>query len=720
MAAPAHTFSESWYRIAGKRVALRPHVRVQRQYFRGERFHVLHDPFNNQFFRLRPAAYEFVARLRRERTVGEVWQECLEARPEEAPGQEDVVRLLSQLYSGNLLLSDLSPDSAQLFERFRKRRRRETRATVLNAMSARFPLWDPDRFLRKIDPAVRRALSTPFVLVWLGVIAAAIKVLVDHSAALADQSQGVLSPGNLPLLLVASALIKLLHEFGHACACRRLGGEVHVMGIMLMIFTPMPYVDTTSSWAFRSRWHRAVVGAAGMIVELFVAALAVFVWAHTGPGSLHSLAYNAIFVAGVSTLFFNLNPLLRFDGYYILSDLLEIPNLQLRSQQQLTHLAERWLFGCRTSRSPAMTRQEAFWLAAYGLASTTYRTVLFLSIVLFLSDRALLLGVLMAIGGVVSWFALPAWRLTRYLASSPRIARRRPRAVAICAGGAVVPLLILAFVPAPSHFRAPGVVEATERSVISAEASGRVSELIAAPDAGLARGVPLVRLENAELELRIAEAAAQLDEIEALWQRAFQEGAADLEALESRRAAVRQGVDRLKGERTALLVHAPHAGRWIAPELPHLYHAWLPRGEELGQVVNPASYRFSAVVSQDDASRLFAGEIRGAEVRLPGRAGPAMHATLERIIPAEQRTLPSAALGWQAGGEVALAASHEHTSGAQAKEAFFSLTVKLDGAGPLPLWHGQSGTVRLTLRPEPLLPQWWRKLRQAFQRRFDW
>ncbi len=147
--------------------------------------------------------------------------------------------------------------------------------------------------------------------------------------------------GNLVLLYLGLIFIKTVHEFGHAIFCRKYGGEVHVMGVMLMIFTPMPYVDATSSWSFRERYKRVLVGAAGMIVELFVAALATFVWAKTAPGTLHSLAYNMMFVASVSTLIFNINPLLRFDGYYILSDLIEIPNLNQRATGQLTHLSPK-------------------------------------------------------------------------------------------------------------------------------------------------------------------------------------------------------------------------------------------------------------------------------------------------------------------------------------------------------------------------------------------
>src|SRR6185436_12555238 len=193
---------------------------------------------------------------------------------------------------------------------------------------------------------------------WLAVVGTALKVAFDNWDALRSQSQGVLAPGNLPLLYVGLVLIKALHEFGHAYFTRKFGGEVHVMGILLMIFTPVPYMDASASWAFRSKYQRLLVGGAGMIVEVFFAAIAMFVWANTGQGTVHSLAYNIMFVASVSTVLFNANPLLRFDGYYMFSDLLEIPNLSQRAMQHLRHIGERWLFGLKKSETPARTSWE--------------------------------------------------------------------------------------------------------------------------------------------------------------------------------------------------------------------------------------------------------------------------------------------------------------------------------------------------------------------------
>ena len=288
--ATSSTFSESWHRVANQRLCLRHGVHVRRQNYRGERYFIVENPLNNDYFSLTPAAYSFISRLDGKRTVDEVWRECLEKVPDEAPSQDEALNLLAQLYFANLLQYDLASNSADLFNRYRKRKQREWRARFLNIMFMRFPLLDPDRFLVRTLPVIGKFISGFGAILWLAVVGTALKVAFDNWDALKSQTQGVLAPGNLPLLYLGLVIIKTLHEFGHAYFTRRFGGEVHTMGVLLMIFTPVPYMDASAAWGFRSRAQRLLVGGAGMIVEIFFAAIADFIWANTGQGTLNSLA----------------------------------------------------------------------------------------------------------------------------------------------------------------------------------------------------------------------------------------------------------------------------------------------------------------------------------------------------------------------------------------------------------------------------------------------
>ncbi|HYQ59724.1 MAG TPA: hypothetical protein VEP29_01640, partial [Desulfatiglandales bacterium] len=465
------------------------------------------------------------------------------------------------------------------------------------------------------------------------------------------------------------------------------------------------------------RWHRALVGAAGMITELFVAAVAVFVWAYTSPGALHSLAYNMMAVASVSTLVFNGNPLLRFDGYYILSDLLDIPNLYPRSMRYLRHLVERYVFGYKDSVSPAQSFQEAFWMCTYGILSGIYRFVVFSGVILFVADKWLLAGLLMALVCVISWGIVPVFRLVNYLSSSPRLARTRTRAVAIIAGAFAVVTLLLAVIPFPNRFRAPGVMEAVQYVKVVNDAPGYVEKVLAPPGAEVSAGTALVTLANRELELETEAALAQREEAMAMVRKARQTERADLEPLLKRLETVETKLKDLLVQKESLTVKARESGRWVAPKITELQGSWLPRGTTIGEIVNHGDFRFSAVVSQEEASELFTGRIEKAEVRLCGQSGNNLDVRDYQFIPFQHEKLPSAALGWLGGGEVAI--STKDQTGRQAAEPFFQIYARVIPTADVLLFHGRSGKVRFTLDSKPLVFQWGRKFLQLLQKRYQ-
>lgn len=712
------TFSESWYRVANQKICLRPVVKARRQNFRGERWIVLENPFSNQYFRLRPAAYEFVSRLRPDRTVEQVWEQCLDRFPDEAPSQEEVIQLLSQLYSANLLQYHLAADSAQLFERYKKRKQREISFRFLNIMFMRFPLLDPDRFLVRTLPVVGKLISPLGALVWVIVVGLGLKIVVDNFDELWTQGQGILAVNNLFLLYLCTVAVKALHEFGHAYFCRKFGGEVHVMGIMLMIFTPMPYVDATSSWGFRERWKRVLVGSAGMIVEVFFAAIAALVWAKTAPGIVHSIAYKIMFVASVSTVIFNINPLMRFDGYYILSDLVEIPNLNQRAMTQLRCWAERYLFGVKNAESPAGTRREALWLAVFGTTGGIYRFIVFSGLLLTIADHFLIIGLVMAGVCFYSWAVVPMGGFLKYLASNPRLDRVRHRAIGVTAGIGAFLVVLLCVIPFPYSFRAPGVVVASQRTEIVNQTNGRVVELLAKPGTFVKQGTPLLTLKNNELDLQMAAARAHLDEVNARLLQAMDGESADIEPLTRLRESVSAELEKLTRDSSDLMVRAPHDGVWVAPGVEDFIGRWLPRGTDLGLLANPAFFEFDATVREEDVNALFGKKIYGANVRLYGQAATNLPVNDWRVVPGGQNVLPSPALGWAAGGEIPVA-DDENSQGNKSAEPFFEVIGKIPARDGVVLFDGRSGRISFKLAPEPLVPRWTRSLWQLLQKRYQ-
>lgn len=721
MAEAQGTFSESWYRICERRISLRPYVRITRQMYRGERWHVISDPFGNQFFRLRPAVYEFVARLSSEKTVQEVWDECLDLFPNDAPGQPEIIRLLAQLFHSNLIQSDQPADSAQLFERHRKRREQETRSRLLNIMFARFHLIDPDRFLRRTLPFVRPIFGRIGAALWLLVVAGGIKALVDNAPDLFDQTQAVLAPGNLALLYLALVLLKTLHEFGHAYVCRYFGGEVHDMGVMLLIFTPLPYVNATAAWSFRERWKRVLVGASGIMVEVFIAGIAAMVWAVTGSGTLNALAYNMVFIASVSTVLFNGNPLLRYDGYYILSDLIDQPNLHTRATGVWKHLIERRGFGMRdgvATENPAGSASDAVGLAIFAALSGVYRIIVFGGILLFVGSRFLLIGVIMAVICAVSWILTPIFKLFRYIAQEPRLHRTRGRAAGVLAAAIAIVLFIFGVLPFPVSVVAPGMVQAVEHAKVAGESAGFLREIIAQPGTWVEEGQPLVRLDDPELHYSLEQARAQLLETQALMRQALDTQPANIEPLARSIEVLQARIADIESRIDSLTVRARHEGLWVASEIEELHGVWVARGAVLGDIVDTREMRFLAVIGQNEAARVFGEEPRRASVKLRGQAARRIPVALVTVLPGERTRLSSPALGWTGGGEIAV--DPRDPDGLNTTEPFFEMRAHLDNyAERVALAHGHTGRIRFVFKSEPLMRQWTHKLRQLIQKRYQ-
>jgi len=719
MSQPRALFSESWHRVAAQRIRLRPSVRIRRQGFRGETWYVAHDAFSNQYFRFRPEAYSFIARLDGHRTVDELWLICLDRDPDRAPGQGEIVSMLAQLYQANLIVSDVPPDTARLFERHQRRTRAEIKSQIFGIFFLRIPLFDPDAMLNRFWPALRLFCTRTMGVIWLIVIALGANAAFSQWDRLRDRGQSILEPGNLLLLYGGFALAKLIHEFGHATAVKKFGGEVHSMGVTLLVFTPIPYVDATAAWAFRERWKRVMVGLSGMIPELFLAAVSALIWAATGPSVLNGLAYNIMVVASVSTVVFNLNPLLRFDGYYILADLTDSPNLQPRSVRMWAFLTERFGFGLKSSENPARSGQDSVWLALYGAASWIYRLFVTISIILLVADRYFGIGLLAGAVTFVGSFVIPIVGFVVYLARDPRLGRVRRRAWLVSTLTAAAVLILLGVVPMPHHFSAPGLARAEGSGEIRPAANGWIRRLDVASGAPVARGQEIVHLENPELDVAIAAARAEVEQSLARERQVLREMPAGIEPMRLRREAAQARLDQLIKERAALSVVSPVAGHWSPMGEEDPTGTWLARGALIGQIVgNGPDWEFLAIVPQDDAGELFSETIRGGEIRFPGIAGHALRVTNWRVVPGRQDILPTPALGWGANGPVKT--QLDDARGVHTAEPFFLVIAHVSPAAKdTALWQGRIGYIRFDLPRMPLLVRWGRELRQMLQRRYQ-
>lgn len=708
--------SPEWHRVARLRPRLRSHVRIHRHRYRGRTWYVVQDHASGRYHRFSPAGYQLAGMMDGKRTVEALWKELVERLGDEAPSQTAVVNLLAQLHAADLLETDVAADPEEMSRRRGRQIRRKLFQRAGNPVALRIPLCDPDRFLRRTLPFVRPLLSPFGAALWLLVTGLGGLLAAMHwqelTANLADR---VLSAEGLLLAALVFPLLKLVHELGHGYAARAGGAEVREMGVMLIALAPVPYVDASGAAAFRSKWRRAGVGAAGVIAELFLAGLAMIAWTLLEPGLLRSLCFNVMLVAGVSTVVFNLNPLLRLDGYFIACDLLEIPNLGGRANRWWGWWAERRLFGADVEE-PVATAWERFWFVLYAPASFVWRMVVLFGIAFFVAEHFFVIGVLMAIAGVALGLAWPLAKALWHVGTHPRLALQRRRAMAVTFGGLAAALALLLLVPAPLRTTSEGVLWLPEEAIVRAGGDGFVREVATPPGSRVLPGTTLLRAEHPDLE---AELAVQRAQLEALRARLDSEQFADrVRAAVTRQeiALKEQQIARSEERLAALTVASAAPGIFRVPRAEDLPGRYVKRGDVLGFVTPQHAALARVVVPQADIE-LVRQRLQAVEVVLPGRVWEPLPARLVREVPAASERLPSRALAIEGGGRFA-ADPAQSGENPRALERMFQFDLALP-EGAIEEGFGGRVHVRFDHGAEPLGWQWWRRGRQLLLARLQ-
>lgn len=705
--------SSSWYRVANLRPRLRSHVRIHRHHYRGERWYVLEDRVSRRMHRFNPVAHYIIGLMDGYRSVQDLWENALNRFGDDAPSQDEMIRLLGQLHAADVLQSEVTPDVAELLRRARRTQKRTWVQILLSPMAVRIPLFDPDRLLERWLPWYRPLLGWGAAILWCLVVGAAIFGAAVHWSELTeDLTDRVLAPHNLFVMFVTFPVVKLFHEFGHACAAKAWGGEVHEMGIMLLVLMPIPYVDATAVSAFREMNRRVIVGAAGMIVELFIAAVAFFLWLEAEPGVIRGVLYNVMLIAGISTVLFNGNPLLRFDGYYILSDLLQIPNLYTRSRQYLTQVVETRLFGARAPEMSA-SRGERSWMVFYAVASFLYRNFVILGIALFIGAKYFIIGVILALWVVFGAVVYPLGRGLFHLATHPRLRRHRIRALATTAALVGVLAGLLFLLPVPLWTQAEGVAWTPDDVQVRAGTDGFVTRVVAKPGSLVKRGDVLVVSEDPELPPRIRILEAQLRLLAVRAQAELMVNRVKWQLTQEEITSVRAQLARAREREAELTIVSPGDGVFALMAAQDLPERFLRKGQEIGHVVPVATATVRVLVSQDDVD-LVRSRSERVQVKLASRLYDTFEAVVRREVPSGSNRLPNLALSTAGGGSVAM--DPRDTREPRTLQKWFEFELHLPGIQMRTL--GEHAYVRFEHGAEPIAWRIYRSVRQLFMTRF--
>ena len=382
-----NVFSDQWHLVSGLKPKLRQSAQLHRHIYRGEVWHLLRDETSGQFHRFSETAYHIIGLLDGRHTLNQIWEIACERLGDEMPTQDEIIQLLQKLYQANAFTSEIMVD----VERFMRRQQTHSQQKTLKQWATPFgikiPLFQPQNTLDRYDVFGRVIFHPAFFIVILFVWFFGASITLTHWSDLTHNlTDRLLAPDGLLLMAVIYPFLKIIHEFAHGFAVTRFGGKVHEMGVMLLVFFPVPYVDASAANGFSNKYKRMLVAASGILAEVTIACLALLVWANAEDGALKALAFYVAITAGVSSVLFNGNPLLRFDAYYVLADALELPNLAGRSNQHLGYIFKKYALHLPNQVSITDKWGEAWIFSIYGVAAFLYRIAIFIMIGLFVAE----------------------------------------------------------------------------------------------------------------------------------------------------------------------------------------------------------------------------------------------------------------------------------------------------------------------------------------------
>jgi putative peptide zinc metalloprotease protein len=713
---------------------IRKDLEIVPQYFGGRVCYVVKDPVAATYFRIGEVERVVLQCFQEGRDV-EATREEVKRRTDAEISVADIYRFVEQLKRYNILRSKSMADGRALALQRAQQRRNRIKQVMSNYLFMTIPVWDPDKLLNRLLPWVRWIFHPLVLVAWAGIALAALWIVIDNFAVLAGDALRILSGWNLLILSVTVFAIKFVHELGHALTCKYFGGEVHAIGPAFLVFQPCMFTDTSDAWLFPSKWDRMKVSGAGILTELMLAAVAAFVWVSSEPGMVKQVAYTVTIAASVSTVLFNANPLLRYDGYYLLSDLIEIPNLRLRVGGYLGYLFRRYMMGLRED-SPVREPRERLIFLVYGTARFVYILFLSFAIGLFLYTIFQPLGLftwtMSGYGIIVMPLIRQGREVTRHYKGGS-IRKRYLVASAILLAG----LAAVWFIPIDYTIEAPCVVAPQRFEVVRAAVPGRLAAVRVARGEAVRAGDVLARIENRDLALRIARTRAELRSVEARLRQALA-GSMAAYAVERRKREILTGqLAELEAVAQRRLLRAPFDGvvtglraeeAGVAPaqsaflEASHgdVYHeldvatgVTVAAGSGILGVADMSRFEFRVFVYERDIARL----ARGMTLRCVLRADPTapMETTVGAIIPVDVKTLENVGITLADVGYIPV------RPGAEGAEPLVTLYMVRGEAPPdaARLRPGQTGKARIVYGSGPIGAYYFNRLVRGLRLRLQ-
>jgi putative peptide zinc metalloprotease protein len=659
---------------------VRPDLRFEPIHYRTRRCWVVRDPVTLRNFHLTEEERFLLQSLDGKRSVDQLQQTYAEHFAPRRMATPQLQAFLHRLHRQGLILAEQAGQGDQLWQRSRRQRIARWQGMAGNLIAIRFRGINPDPWLvhgRGLAALLFHPWTVAVVAMLLAVGLVALILNGSLFWARLPSFDEFLQAHNLVLLVVSVMGVKVLHELGHALACRHFNRSCPEMGILLLFFLPCLYCDVSSSWTISNKWRRIVVSAAGVYVEMILTAICFWLWWYSQPGVLNSLSFNVLLVCGVGTLLLNGNPLMRYDGYYVLADAWEIPNLDGSGRAAWKRAVFGSFLGVQLSRDHVMEPRAEHWAMGYVLLATLYRFGILWGILAvaheILEPYRLEIGV-WALGGVLlGTMSASGLRKVGGTLGDPTLSHRIRWPQFFLMSSLVAGLLVLvATVPLPYRVHAPATLQFADPHPVYVSVPGGIQEAIR-PGTLVESGTPLLVLDNPRLRVEVADLYIEKRRFETR-----------LAALEARRGDDDEASRRIPATRQAeadyaeryqqqqqdierLTLRAPHAGIIIAPPRQvrvsrdiaskaawegtpletRNVGAWLPEGTLACLVGDPSDVVAIAIVPQTEIDLLAVGQrVTLFPISEPGRQ------VRGEVLEIAQHPVEVAPVNLQAAGEI--------------------------------------------------------------------
>ena len=667
------------------KVKLRPDLIIQPQFYEGMTHYVVKDPIGLKYFRFKVEEYFLLQQLDGKHTLQDVKKSFERKYRPQTISIEDLTRFTSQLHEAGLALID-SPDQAKvLIRRRRKNQWKKIWQFFANILYIKIPIIDPEKLLTGMYPYFRWIYTPYFITFSVAMMLAALTLVVSQWSTFYSklpEFQSFFNWSTIFYFWISLAIIKVIHEFGHGLTAKHFGGEVHEMGMLFLVLTPALYCDVTDSWLLPSKWKRIWISAAGIYVECFLASIATFVWFYTSEGLLNSLALATMFICSVNTIMFNANPLLRYDGYYVMADWLEIPNLRIKSTQFFTYLFQEKVLGLEVPVQSYMPRSRRFLFVTYAISSYLYRWFVTFYILKFLYEflkpKLGSISAMLAIGSLIPLVGMPVYQMIKFVRTPGRmrkVKKARATSFAVVAVAIVAGILLI---PTPLRVQGTLVLTAAKPAVIYAEVPGRLVKLNVRDGEWVKEGTVLAELSNPEKIRELYQLQEQHDVSFA--KAAWFAMSSDLESRGQSKSHDKMAIDllpaleKVNDQMNKLRLVAPRDGVAMGVPLPETLGQWLKSGKPFCEVGDPHKLEAHLILDQGDIDLISVN--RRAWVKVYGDSEITWKSYVEEVAKRNREEIPPE-MSNAAGGEIATK-QDQKTGQAKPQTAVYEVIIPIE------------------------------------------